>query len=101
MAPVNSRMRSASVDFPWSMWAMMQKLRMWSSFIEMRPRSRQAERDVFSLLHEHLGQGLRSSLRIDAQNGFGSRQAEKKPAVILEDELHPILAFHFFHSLAV
>ena len=24
-------MRSASVDLPWSMWAMMQKLRMWLS----------------------------------------------------------------------
>src|SRR3954451_22981152 len=29
--PVISRMRSASVDFPWSMWAMIEKLRMcWS-----------------------------------------------------------------------
>src|SRR2546425_31848 len=28
-APVASRMRSASVDFPWSMWAMIEKLRMW------------------------------------------------------------------------
>jgi hypothetical protein len=30
---VISRMRSASVDLPWSMWAMMQKLRMrdWSA----------------------------------------------------------------------
>ena len=27
-APVISRMRSASVDFPWSMWAMIEKLRM-------------------------------------------------------------------------
>ena len=27
-APVSSRKRSASVDFPWSMWAMMEKLRM-------------------------------------------------------------------------
>src|SRR3954467_6854800 len=27
-APVTSRMRSASVDFPWSMWAMIEKLRM-------------------------------------------------------------------------
>ena len=26
-SPVNSRIRSASVDFPWSMWAMMLKLR--------------------------------------------------------------------------
>src|SRR6201999_1597255 len=26
--PVTSRMRSASVDFPWSMWAMIEKLRM-------------------------------------------------------------------------
>ena len=25
--PVNSRRRSLSVDFPWSMWAMMAKLR--------------------------------------------------------------------------
>src|SRR3954470_24060498 len=29
-APVSSRRRSASVDFPWSMWAMMQKLRISS-----------------------------------------------------------------------
>src|SRR3954469_19424598 len=27
-APVTSRMRSARVDFPWSMWAMIEKLRM-------------------------------------------------------------------------
>src|SRR5258706_13310433 len=27
MDPVNSSRRSASVDFPWSMWAMMQKFR--------------------------------------------------------------------------
>ena len=26
--PVSCSMRSASVDLPWSMWAMMQKLRM-------------------------------------------------------------------------
>jgi len=32
IAPHRSINRSASVDFPWSMWAMMQKLRMrdWS-----------------------------------------------------------------------
>jgi len=28
--PVSSRSRSARVDFPWSMWAMMEKLRMFS-----------------------------------------------------------------------
>src|SRR6266545_4394635 len=28
--PVSSISRSARVDFPWSMWATMQKLRMWS-----------------------------------------------------------------------
>src|ERR1700754_1317890 len=27
---VVSRMRSASVDFPWSMWAMIEKFRMWA-----------------------------------------------------------------------
>jgi hypothetical protein len=27
-APVRSSRRSASVDFPWSMWAMIEKLRM-------------------------------------------------------------------------
>ena len=27
---VISRMRSASVDFPWSIWAMMEKFRMWA-----------------------------------------------------------------------
>src|SRR5450759_2548322 len=31
--PVTSRTRSASVDLPWSMWAMMLKLRMWSSAV--------------------------------------------------------------------
>jgi hypothetical protein len=29
IVPVRSKSRSARVDFPWSMWAMMQKLRMW------------------------------------------------------------------------
>jgi hypothetical protein len=28
IVPVRSRRRSASVDLPWSMWAMMEKLRM-------------------------------------------------------------------------
>src|SRR3954453_20817828 len=28
-APVTSRMRSASVDLPWSIWAMIEKLRMF------------------------------------------------------------------------
>src|SRR3954468_12641548 len=41
-APVTSRMRSARVDLPWSMWAMMQKLRMRSMGVPEygeRPRS--------------------------------------------------------------
>src|SRR5436309_12853333 len=35
---VISRMRSASVDFPWSMWAMIEKLRMraWSAMRTLR-----------------------------------------------------------------
>jgi hypothetical protein len=42
-------MRSASVDFPWSMWAMMEKLRMccWSAKALLdyeRRRSRPAKR---------------------------------------------------------
>src|SRR3954447_26945 len=37
--PVSSRMRSASVDFPWSMWAMIEKLRMCWSGRDI-PRSR-------------------------------------------------------------
>src|SRR5204863_463450 len=32
-APVASRMRSASVDFPWSMWAMIEELRMWVAWL--------------------------------------------------------------------
>src|SRR3954469_6409238 len=36
-APVTSRMRSASVDFPWSMWAMIEKLRMLSAGARPRP----------------------------------------------------------------
>src|SRR3954470_14808473 len=36
-APVTSRMRSASVDFPWSMWAMIEKLRMLSAGARTRP----------------------------------------------------------------
>ena len=30
-APVRSRMRSARVDLPWSIWAMIEKLRMWEA----------------------------------------------------------------------
>src|SRR6476469_26842 len=38
-APVISRMRSASVDFPWSMWAMIEKLRMfWAGRDKARSR---------------------------------------------------------------
>src|SRR5512144_1943696 len=37
--PVTSRMRSASVDFPWSMWAIIEKLRMcWSGRAIPAPR---------------------------------------------------------------
>src|SRR5438270_10912974 len=35
---VSSRMRSASVDLPWSMWAMIEKLRMRRWFMECRTR---------------------------------------------------------------
>src|SRR6187200_2580930 len=35
-APVSSRSRSASVDFPWSMWATMQKLRIRSGGVMSR-----------------------------------------------------------------
>src|SRR3954468_18165703 len=38
-APVTSRMRSASVDLPWSIWAMIEKLRMFSAGA-LLPRSR-------------------------------------------------------------
>src|SRR5688572_18558266 len=48
-APVTSRMRSARVDFPWSMWAMIEKFRMfragaatprplWSGGLHLRHR---------------------------------------------------------------
>src|SRR5438093_769524 len=33
--PVNCNIRSASVDFPWSMWAMMQKLRICSGGVNV------------------------------------------------------------------
>jgi hypothetical protein len=36
---VISRMRSASVDFPWSMWAMIEKLRILEAGAAMRPSS--------------------------------------------------------------
>ena len=38
-APVISRSRSASVDFPWSMWAMMLRQRIRSSAVTIRPLS--------------------------------------------------------------
>src|SRR5215471_8139161 len=38
-APVSSSRRSASVDFPWSMWAMMLRQRMRSSDVTIRPLS--------------------------------------------------------------
>src|SRR4051794_14258001 len=37
-APVISRMRSASVDFPWSMWAMIEKFRMLLAGADMGSR---------------------------------------------------------------
>jgi hypothetical protein len=50
---VISRMRSASVDFPWSMWAMIEKLRMrlWSTAMRgvegsCWPLSPRVERDA-------------------------------------------------------
>ena len=38
-APVSSRSRSARVDFPWSMWAMMLRQRIRSSEVTIRPLS--------------------------------------------------------------
>ena len=36
IAPVRSNRRSARVDLPWSMWAMMQKLRMRATSLTLR-----------------------------------------------------------------
>src|SRR5436190_13557280 len=41
---VSTRMRSASVDLPWSMWATMQKLRILSRFIRESSKSYTGER---------------------------------------------------------
>src|SRR3954467_12670940 len=60
-APVTSRMRSASVDLPWSMWAMIEKLRMLAAGARMclglilgTPRPpRDESRDLVGLLEPH------------------------------------------------
>src|SRR5262245_64753003 len=50
-APVASSSRSASVDLPWSMWAMIEKLRMRLVGVGMNVRGgRQRQRDQFVLL---------------------------------------------------
>jgi len=46
--PVSCSRRSARVDFPWSMWAMMQKLRMWDVSMTQREYTRQVQRSVVS-----------------------------------------------------
>src|SRR3954468_63831 len=56
-APVTSRMRSASVDLPWSMWAMIEKFRMWSIGGSAVWRlGAAARRGALALLEAELGQ---------------------------------------------
>src|SRR4051812_18036025 len=50
-APVTSRMRSASVDFPWSMWAMIEKLRMLSAGARTRPMLGAPQPAAYQLPH--------------------------------------------------
>src|SRR5215212_2998714 len=55
-APVISRMRSASVDFPWSMWAMIEKLRMLAAGAAIASRlaaPREQRADLAHLRHAH------------------------------------------------
>src|SRR3954453_24122103 len=60
-ASVSSRIRSASVDFPWSIWAMIEKLRMrsWLMSIAFQTVSQSSQRpeltDLQRLAHEQIG----------------------------------------------
>src|SRR3954454_10195238 len=61
-APVTSRMRSARVDLPWSIWAMIEKLRMFSAgaWLTLKrlgaaePAAQQPP-DLLRLAHAHCG----------------------------------------------
>src|SRR3989338_8861740 len=88
MAPVCSRMRSASVDLPWSMWAMMEKLRMWSC-INLGADG-QMERERPAVADKPLGEALRGGLRVHAQDGLGAGEPEEEPAVVVEDDLDAV-----------
>src|SRR3954470_19016303 len=64
-APVTSRMRSASVDLPWSMWAMIEKFRMLLAGARMCLRmilgtaepTAHKSRDLAGLLEAHREHG--------------------------------------------
>src|SRR3954464_13742052 len=93
-------MRSASVDFPWSMWAMIEKLRMfWAGRVTARSRLEppaeaacdetadlarllHTERECRGGVHDHAG-GDR-----DAERGDLSRQ--RAPECPVEDVPDPI-----------
>src|SRR5436190_23787484 len=72
-APVISRMRSASVDLPWSMWAMIEKLRMLRAgaltdwMLDAGPVQQQAA-DLVCLGHVHQDH----STRVDQDSGPNS-----------------------------
>src|SRR3954464_15821872 len=59
---VVSRMRSARVDFPWSMWAMIEKFRMWA----------------WSATQERLRGGAPQPAADEIEDLAGLRQAERE-----------------------
>src|SRR5688572_2492871 len=95
---VISRMRSASVDFPWSMWAMIEKLRMcaWSTThyrvgraaraSAARPRQPCGERvaDLASLGHVQREHGEAVGREADRQRAADRDQLARQRAT---DEL--------------
>src|SRR5215218_5205087 len=106
-APVSSRMRSASVDFPWSMWAMIEKLRMLLAGAAMRPssmaiRSRPAEPaarqpsgaaprsqqivDLLLLAHDHVLQPVLDGLRRRLAAGWLDGRLECLQGLAVVDE---------------
>src|ERR1700716_2087971 len=64
-APQRWMRRSASVDLPWSMWAMMQKLRIWSMGSVFREAAPLQPQVLAHAAHTNLEQARRAGSDVD------------------------------------
>src|SRR5436853_2843019 len=96
-APFVSRMRSASVDFPWSMWAMIEKLRMFragctAQMLRAPDPAHDQLADLVRLVHAQASdrEGVHRQPRDDARAEAHDLHHERAPEQLVEPEPDPV-----------